>query len=165
MNKQVMTQEAAVFAALISVMGDQDGKFEPSKEERASVTDILAEGFTQGTIALKDTPSNNEKLADPAKLRSYCSGLISNWLRKDPRLNGNVKYVAKNPGSRAGSTDPQIKAMRALLNTRDDLSVEDRTEIQGLIAKRVSEIKPAKQVELTAEQVAVLKAAGLDKFV
>jgi len=49
-------------------------------------------------------------LADDAKLRSYCSGLQSNWLRKDTRLNGGVKYVAKNPGSRAGSTDPKALA-------------------------------------------------------
>lgn len=164
-TNQVMTQEEAVFQAITSVCGDVEGKYEPTKDERASITEILAEGFTQGKIALKDTPSNQEKLADPAKLRSYCSGLQSNWLRKDPRLNGNVKYVAKNPGSRAGSTDPQIKAMRALLATRDDLSTEDRAEIQSLIATRVAEIKPAKQVELTPEQVAVLKAAGLDKFV
>lgn len=162
----VMTQEEAVFQAITNVCGEQEdgAKFEPSKEERAQITEILVESFKAGKIALKDTPSNREKLSDDAKMRNYCSGLQSNWLRKDPRLNGNVKYVAKNPGSRAGSTDATVKSMRTLLATREDLTASDRAEIQAAISKRVSELKPAKTQELTAEQVEVLKAAGFSKF-
>jgi hypothetical protein len=166
-NKQiVMTQEEAVFQAISNVFGAiEDGtKVELSKEERAQVTEILVEGFKSGKIALKDTPSNNEKLSDDAKLRSYCSGLQSNWLRKDPRLNGNTKYVAKNPGSRAGSADATVKSMRTLLATREDLTAQDRAEIQAAISKRVAELKPAKTAELTPEQIEVLKAAGFSKF-
>ena len=165
MTNAIMTQEEAVFQAITNVCEAIEGKYEPTKEERAQVTEILVEGFKAGRIALKDTPSNAEKLADDAKLRSYVSGLQSNWLRKDPRLNGNVKYVAKNPGSRAGSTDPQIKAMRVLLQTRTDLSTTDRAEIQSLIAKRVTEIKPNAKQELTTEQVALLESMGLGQFV
>jgi|ERR1019366_3501639 hypothetical protein len=164
MSNQVMTQEEAVFQAIINVVGEQEGAYAPTKEERSQITEILVEGFKAGKIALKETPANADKLADDAKLRSYCSGLQSNWIRKDPRLNGGVKYVAKNPGSRAGSTDPQIKAMRTLLQTRTDLSSDDRAEIQTMIDSRVAEIKPAKSVTLTDEQVAVLKSAGLAKF-
>lgn len=165
MNGKVMTQDEAVFQAITNVCGEQEGKYEPTKEERAQITEILVEAFKAGKIALKDTPANAEKLADDAKLRSYCSGLQSNWLRKDTRLNGGVKYVPKNPGSRAGSTDPQIKAMRTLLQTRTDLSTEDRAEIQAAIARRVAEIKPVKSgVTLTDEQVEVLRSAGFSKF-
>jgi hypothetical protein len=164
MSNQVMTQEEAVFQAITNVCGEVEGKYEPSKEERAQITEILVEGFKASKIALKDTPANAEKLADDSKLRSYCSGLQSNWLRKDPRLNGGVKYVAKNPGSRAGSTDPQIKAMRTLLQTRTDLTTDDRAEIQSMIDSRVAEIKPAKSVTLSDEQIEVLKNAGLAKF-
>jgi hypothetical protein len=163
-NGKVMTQEEAVFQAITRVMGEVEGKFEPTKEERAQVTEILVEGFKSGRIALKDTPSNREKLSDDAKLRSYCSGLQSNWLRKDERLNGGIKYVPQNPGSRAGSTDPQVKAMRVLLATRTDLAAEDRAEIQSLIAKRVAEVKPTTKATLTAEQIEVLKNAGLGHF-
>src|SRR5271155_807760 len=90
MKNEVMTQEEAVFQAITNVMGEQDGAYVPSKEERAQVTEILVESFKAGKIALKDTPSNAEKLADDSKLRGYCSGLQSNWLRKDPRLNGGT---------------------------------------------------------------------------
>lgn len=152
-----MSQKEAVFSAVTNVCGAQDGAYNPTKEERASVNQILFEGFTNGTIEYSGA------LPETAKLKGYVSGLQSNWLRKDPRLNGNTKYVAKNPGSRAGSTDPQIKAMRVLLSTQEDPT--KRSEIEAFISKRLAEIKPSKQATLTAEQIEVLEAAGLGHFV
>ena len=155
-----MTQKAAVFAAVCNVFGvtSFDAKVEPTKEERAQVNEILFAGFQEGKIAYDgELPSDSE-------LKSYVSGLQSNWLRKDSRLNGNVKYVAKNPGSRAGSTDPQVKAMRQLLATKTDTS--ERAEIQSFIDKRLAEIKPAStKAALTAEQIESLKAIGLSHLV
>jgi hypothetical protein len=162
-------QKEAVFSAVTSVLSEagisvnEGDNFAShlTRELRAQVTNILVEGFTTGTIALDKTFENE------ADLRTYCSGLTSNWLRKDTRLNGGVKYEAKNPGSRVGSTDPQLKAMRTLLATRTDLSESDRSEIQGMIDKRVSEVKGSKKSskELTAEQIELLKSAGLESFV
>jgi hypothetical protein len=159
-----ITQMEAVYQAVTNVVGTQEGAYEPSTEQRAQVNGILSEGFKAGRIELKETPSNADKLADDSKLNAYCSGLQSNWLRKDKRLNGNVTYVAKNPGSRAGSGDVSIKAMRQLLATKSDAS--ERSEIQSFIDKRLAEIKPAKSATaLTDEQIAVLEAAGLGHFV
>ena len=134
-----LTQKEAVFQAVINVCGPSDEAFAPTKEQRASVNQILFEGFRSGTIELDRTYSDTE-------LKAYVSGLQSNWLRKDKRLNGNIAYVAKNPGSRTGSGDTQIKAMRALLSTKTDPT--ERAEIQTFIDKRISEIKPVKSVEL-----------------
>ena len=134
-----MTQKEAVFQAILNVCGTQDGAYAPTKEERAQVNQILFEGFRAGKIEL-------DREYDDSGLKAYVSGLQSNWLRKDKRLNGGVQYVAKNPGSRAGSTDPQVKAMRALLQTKTDPS--ERAEIQSFIDKRVAEIKPAKTVTI-----------------
>jgi hypothetical protein len=133
-----MTQKEAVFQAIINVMGNRDGAYVPSKEERAQVSQILIEGFTNGLI------NYDGEVPTDKKLRDYVSGLQSNWLRKDTRLNGGVAYVAKNPGSRTGSTDPQIKAMRALLAAKTDTA--ERAEIQTFIDKRLAELKPAKTV-------------------
>jgi hypothetical protein len=130
-----LNQKEAVFQALVNVCGEQE-VYNPSKEQRASVNQILFEGFRAGTIELDRTYTDPE-------LKAYVSGLQSNWLRKDKRLNGNIAYVAKNPGSRKGSTDPQVKAMRTLLSTKTDPS--EREEIQSFIDKRVGEIKPAKK--------------------
>ena len=152
----MMKQKDAVYQAVINVCGEVDGAFNPTKEQRAEINNILFEGFRSGKIAL-------DKEFDDAGLKVYVSGLQSNWLRKHPELNGGVKYTAKNPGSRTGSTDPQIKAMRILLSTKTDAT--ERAEIQSFIDRRLSEIKPAKSTELTAEQVAVLEAAGLSHLV
>lgn len=134
-----MKQGDAVYQALVNVCGEFDGKCEPTKEQRASVKQILFDGFKAGSIVL------NKEYTDE-QLSEYIPGLISNWLRKDKRLNGGVQYVPTNPGSRTGSSDPQIKAMRALLTTKSDPS--ERAEIQGFIDARVATLKPAKTVEL-----------------
>jgi hypothetical protein len=141
----VISQKEAVFLAVSSVFSEanvivpEGGNYADSltREFRAQVTSILVEGFNDGTIALEKT------FADAAALRTYCSGLTSNWVRKDSRLNGGMKYVAKNPGSRVGSADTQLKAMRALLKTQDDES--KRAEIQGFIDARVAAIKVSKK--------------------
>ena len=138
-----MSQKEAVFSAVVNVCGQSDEAYSPTKDERASVNQILFEGFKNGTIEFAGT------LPDDTKLKGYVSGLQSNWLRKDKRLNGNVQYVAKNPGSRAGQTDPQIKAMRTLLSTQEDPA--KRAEIESFIARRLAEIKPAKTVELDVD--------------
>lgn len=135
-----MTQKEAVFAAVVNVCGQLDGAYTPSKEERGQVNNILFEGFKAGNVQF------DGEIPDDSKLKAYVSGLQSNWLRKDKRLNGNVQYTAKNPGSRAGSTDAQIKAMRLLLATKSDPS--EREEIQAFITKRLAEIKPAKTVTI-----------------
>src|SRR5690606_35898849 len=135
------SQKEAVFSAVTSVLSEA-GVDVPegtpvsgvlTREYRGQVTNILVEGFNSGTIAL------DKMFESEAALRAYCSGLTSNWLRKDTRLNGGIKYVAKNPGSRVGAADPQLKAMRVLLSTKTEAS--DRAEIQKFIDARVAEIK------------------------
>ena len=140
----MMNQKDAVHAAVVNVCGQVDGAYTPNKEQRAQVNAILFEGFKTGDIQMDGEKTDSD-------LKGYVSGLQSNWLRKDKRLNGGIQYAAKNPGSRAGSTDPQLKAMRTLLST---LSVEsERSEVQGYIDARISEIavtKQAKTVDFSA---------------
>ena len=62
------------------------------------------------------------------------------WLRKDTRLNGGTKYEAKNPGSRRGSADAQVVALRKLQAMQSDPAKV--TEIQTYIDKRLAEIAP-----------------------
>lgn len=151
-NKQ--SQKEAVFSAVTAVLAEagvtvnEGDNFAThlTRELRAQVTGILVEGFTSGAISLDKT------FSDDAELRTYCSGVTSNWLRKDKRLNGGVAYQAKNPGSRVGSGDPALKAMRLLLSSQTD--AVKRNEIQGFIDARVGEIKasrkPEKQIDFSA---------------
>lgn len=108
-----MNQKEAVFHFITNIKEIGSGPVILSDSERKEVIHSLVEGFQDCNISYKGT------LPTEPELRKYVSGMLSNWLRKDTRLNGGVKYEAKNPGSRAGSSDPQVKAMRALLKTLD----------------------------------------------
>ena len=132
----MMNQKEAVFAAVINVCGQQDGKYEPTREQRTQINSILVEGFKAGKIQL-------DREYNESELKSYVSGLQSNWLRKDARLNGGVKHTIKNPGIREGSTDPQLKALKALLSTTTD--EDQRSEIQEYIDARLVEINSTKK--------------------
>ena len=149
-----VSQKEAVFQAVKNVCGEHEA-YSPSKEERAQVNAILFEGFRSGTIELDREFSDSD-------LKSYVSGLQSNWLRKDKRLNGGVSYIAKNPGSRAGSGDPQLKAMRALLTTLTDES--ERAEVQGYIDAKVSEIQATKAKKSVTVDFSALPADLASKF-
>lgn len=148
------TQKEAVFQAVKNVCGDVDGAYTPTKEQRAQVNNILFEGFRSGTIEL-------DREYNDADLKSYSSSLQSNWLRKDKRLNGGVIYAAKNPGSRAGSGDASLKAMRALMTTLT--SESDKAEVQAHIDARVSEIAATK-VKKVAVDFSALPADLAAKF-
>ena len=131
-----MSQKEAVYSAVTSVCQVIEGvPTTPTKEQRAQVNLILFEGFRAGTIQL-------ERQFSDVELKAYVSGLQSNWLRKDKRLNGNTVYTAKNPGTRQGSGDAQLKAMRALLSTLTNDS--DKAEVQKHIDARLTEIAKSK---------------------
>lgn len=134
-----MSQKEAVFTAVCNVTGHTgDSAVVISKEQRSQVNAILFEGFRAGSIELDREYTDSD-------LKSYVSGLQSNWLRKDKRLNGGTQYVAKNPGSRQGSTDASLKAMRALMSTLTDPS--EIAEVQQHIDARISEIAATKQAK------------------
>ncbi len=134
-----MSQKEAVFTAVCNVTGfTGEGQVVISKEQRSQVNAILFEGFRSNSIELDREYTDSD-------LKSYVSGLQSNWLRKDKRLNGGTQYVAKNPGSRAGSADPSLKAMRALMSTLTDAS--EIAEVQSHIDARINEIAATKQAK------------------
>jgi len=137
-------QKDAVFQAICDVRGSTEFSeaVELTKDERGKVQAALIAGFQAGEIVYQGDAS------DSAKLSAYVSGLVSNWLRKDKRLNGNVAYMAKNPGTRTGSGDETLKAMRTLLSVTTDETA--KSEIQLEIDKRINELKPKKTVNVAA---------------
>lgn len=133
-------QKEAVYNAVMNVLNENgievaDGQSVADaldREDRAQINDILFEGFRSGQIELAT------EFPTDAALKAYVSGLQSNWLRKDKRLNGGAPYVPKNPGSRENMGDAQLKAMRQLLATKTNAS--ERAEIQEYIDKRKAEL-------------------------
>lgn len=135
-----MTQGEAVFQAVISTMGEQDGAYEPSKAQLEAINETVLGFFTSGATSHSKNPT-------VPQLKKYIPGLVNNWLRKDGRLNGGTKYVAKNPGSRSGSGDEAVRAMRTLLAMTPD--AEAKATIQQEIDKRVAELKPKVELDFS----------------
>ena len=142
----MVNQRQGVYDAVVAYCEEhnihfEDGmKVEFSKEQRATVVEMVAKAMIAGEIELSDAAQ--KKHNTDQKIKTYCNGLVSNWLRKDKRLNGNTTYQIKNPGSRAGQGDEQLKNLKLLLKTVDD---EDQKKIvQAEIDKRVEELKKEK---------------------
>ena len=152
------SQKQAVCNALLSTLaergeeyvlnGETSIKSVLTKADYDQVRTILTEGFTAGEISLSDDAKAKHA---PNGFVKYTNGLIKNWVKKNPEFNGGEKYVPKNPGSRAGSGDDQIRAMRALLKTTNDQAVID--EINKEIANRLAEIKPVQTVTIDVDKL------------
>ncbi|CAB4125693.1 hypothetical protein UFOVP53_202 [uncultured Caudovirales phage] len=142
-----MNQREATVNCILSVLEERGVEYELNgptpiatvlnSDDKHKVRSILITMFQQGKIDFKDS----SRLSDDKYMKEYVSGLVNNWIRKAPEFNGNAKYEAKNPGSRAGSGDEQIREMKKLLSTVTDQATKDL--IQSHIDARVAEIKPA----------------------
>lgn len=135
-----MKQREAVFQAVVSVMGEQEGAYDPTKEEREQIVEIVTQGIMTNEVDFSDGAW--EKYNTEAKVRGYVRGMVSNWLRKDPNLNGGEKYVPANPGSRTGFSDPEIKNLKLLKKTITD------SKKLAMIDSRIE----ARQAEIQAEK-------------
>ena len=142
------TQKEAVYVATRSVLSDngivfedkQDIKDVMTTDMRKSIISIVVEGLKSGEVALKEG-------YDMSKVEGYTNGMVSNWFRKDKRFNGGTKHVVLNPGSRAGSTNPQIKEMRKLLKTVEPGSAAAR-QVETVLAAAIIEHKAASQKQV-----------------
>lgn len=142
----MMNQRTATVQTILSVLQDRGVSYELNGEtsmsdvltetDRAKVREIVFAGFRSGKIEMSE--EGKAKYAEESALKAYVSGLVNNWIRKAPEFNGGNKYVAKNPGSRQGSGDEQIREMRKLLGQTTDPT--KKQIIQSAIDKRKSEI-------------------------
>lgn len=147
------TQKETVFNAVCSIIGndfkegmDCGAWFKARPDEKAKLQTIVLEAFDSGTCEIKNEQAN---------MNTYVAGMISNHLRKDVRINGGEKYTAKNPGSRAGQGDPQIKEARKLLKTLAEGSAE-AAKCQAFIDAKVAAVKAEKAKASVAIDVTAL---------
>lgn len=127
---------------------------------KPTIVSELCEMFINEEITMSEKA--REKYSNPKDLRGYVGGLVNNWLRKDTRLNGGDKYVTKNPGSRAGSSDSIVKNLKALRSTMtDEVKIK---EIDSAIEARQAEIKVKKVVEVDLSTIdpELLKKLGIN---
>lgn len=131
-----MNQKEAVFQVVSSIKSIE-GKTTLTSTEKEDVYTALQVMFMSGEAEYKGARTEDA-------IAKYIPGLVNNWLRKDTRLNGGDKYVTKNPGSRSGSGDASLRAMKALLVAQP----ENKAVIQAAIDQRKSELKPKVEVNV-----------------
>ena len=138
-----MKQNEAVFQAICSVLNSTsfDDAVILTKDERANVIAIVTEGIVAGKVDF--STDARSKHNTEAKVKTYTKGMVDNHLRKDKRLNGGEKYETKNPGSRTGVGDSQLKALKALQTTIEKDS-ENWHQIEAAIYERTMELSVKK---------------------
>ena len=152
-----MNQRQATVSAIISVLSERGVCYEFNGEtpvselltgdDKSKVVDMICQGFLEGIIDMSQE-GKVKYFALPNELRKYTVGLVNNWIRKAPEFNGGCQYTAKNPGSRKGSGDDTVKALRALLSITGD--ADTKKSIQAEIDKRLSELKPKVEIDIFA---------------
>ncbi len=81
-------QKEAVYLEVVKYFGNEFKiGIKPTDEQHAAITHILAEGFVSGTIAHR----HPAKVVNMEMATQYSKGLLSNWLRRDPRLAGELE--------------------------------------------------------------------------
>jgi hypothetical protein len=151
----MISQRQATVSIILSTLSERGVKYElngdtpvsevftVSDKERA-VTMLVA-GFRSGQVQMSSEAS--DKYAFDSELRKYCVGLLNNWLRKAPEFNGGNAYATKNPGSRSGSSDDKLRALKALMSTVNDPTI--KATIQVEIDKRLEELKPKIEIDIS----------------
>ncbi len=141
-----LSQRAGVFAAIAAVLGRSSfpQAVVLTDDQKEQVHAILVEEFVAGRIELKSANIRTREA-----IIKYVPGLVNNWVRKDPNLNGNQKYQPKNPGSRTGSGDEQLKNLKALLATLPS-GDPNRKAVEDAIQARSAELVPKLTIQVNA---------------
>lgn len=124
------SQKEAVYTAVTSYLTDKGRSLDDvilSSEDRKTIVTMLVRTIEVGDVEMSIEAANKYDTAD--KIRGYSIGLLSNWLRKDARLNGGKKHKIKNPGIKLGQDDEVIKdlkSIRKLLTQKHEIELVDK---------------------------------------
>lgn len=140
----MMKQKEAVFAAI--TLATTQGL------EGDSAHDFAVEQVKLGLMSGEVEHSKGN--LDEKSAKSYAGSLISNWKKKDTRLNGGLKY---EPSTKRG---PQVKDER-LKELNDNLKALKAHSADMTIVSRVETAIEARRAELNAEKSAS-KVQSLD---
>jgi hypothetical protein len=147
-----MKQVTAVVHFTREVLGDDfqpgvDVKTYVTKEQRKEIIELVTNSLADGETEL--SAKALAKYSTREKLRAYTNGMVTNWFNKSKELNGGTKFEYKNPGSRAGMGDAQLRELKKL---------KSQLEAKGAEAEQISRVS-----EAIAEREATVKAAKASK--
>lgn len=156
-----LTQHEAVVQVTQAHFGDRfapgsDVKEISTKADKHAIAAKIAEMIIEGTVELSDGARAKYGESVEVLTSKYVVGMVTNWFNKSTQLNGGVKYQAKNPGSRAGNGDVQIKEMRVLRKQLAELGNEEGVaRVDAAIAERLAELNATTttKVEINADNL------------
>lgn len=151
-----LSQHEAVVQVTEAHLGERfipgaDVKEYATKADKHAIAAKISEMMLEGAVELSD--GARAKYGESAEVLAsrYVVGMVTNWFNKSTRLNGGAKYQAKNPGSRAGGGDEQVREMRLLRKQLEALGNADGVaRVDAAISERISElkVKSAKTIEV-----------------
>lgn len=139
-QKQVVYAAVSAFLKETSRSFDDGDKVDLSSEDRKTIVTMIVAAIDVGDMEFSSEA--RLKHNTPEKVRNYSTGLLSNWMRKDDRLNGGAKHSIKNPGSRVGQDDDVIKSLKAL--KRVLTSKKEIEAVDAEIVLRVEQLRTEK---------------------
>jgi hypothetical protein len=156
-----LSQHSAVVEATKTHFGErfipgQDVKSYATKEDKRTIARSVAEAMLSGEVELSDAAIAKYGESAESLTSKYVVGMVTNWFNKSKELNGGTKYEAKNPGSRAGSGDAQVREMRLLRKQLLELGNQEGVQrVDAAIADRLAEITvtTAKTIEINADEL------------
>ena len=147
-----MKQRESVYEAVVTVLGaayDPSTAVALSADERTQVVGLIVKDIVDGKVDFSDEAA--AKYDSEAKIKTYVSGLVSNWLRRDERLNGGGKYSPTKTGTRTKTGDEQLSALKNLKKQMVAAgNTVDLPKVVEAITKRETELKAA-----TAQSISV----------
>lgn len=148
-----VSQKDGVFGAVVAYLEEKSIPFEEgakavdlSTDARKTIVGMLVAATEAGELTRKSNKSGQS-------LEQYWSGTLSNWLRRDPRLNGGVEKVEpKNPGSRAGSGDAELRELKKLMQQVEVTgNAEHITAVQEAIDNRMKIVEAEKAKKIAVD--------------
>jgi len=127
---EILTQREAVFRAVTSCK-DETGHF-----DRKEVVEVLMGMYANGEFEIK---ANSQKESDKSQ-RAYMGSVLSNWLKKDPRLSGSP-CSSERKARRPADDEMKRLTLAKVILMNEGQSTE---EIDLLIKQRQDEILAAR---------------------
>lgn len=152
-----ITQRQAVEEATIAHFGDrfqetQDVKSFATKEDQKAIATVVAQGILEGRVEFSAEAQAKHGTNLESLTKSYVMGMVRNWFNKSLVLNGGAPYEAKNPGSRKGISDPEVKNLRAMLKQFAN-DPEASARIQLELDAKLAEIEAAKPTKTKSVKI------------
>jgi hypothetical protein len=148
-----VNQKEAVFNTVTSFLNEQgksviDGEAVMlEREDKRTIIGMLATSLEANEIEVSE--AKQAKMTEDKHYRDYASNILNNWSRKDTRLNGGEKYQTKNPGSRAGAGDDQVRELKKFRSTLSD--ADQIASVDKAIEERLTVLKAERNAAKVTE--------------